>query len=172
MVFWFFGFLVFFSWEAKKEMGGRFLKLCFWKAIRLAFFFATALSLSLFFPAMAASLLLLQLPRRLGRAAIAAPRLLASPQLLVLQQARRDFRATSVAARSTLSSSTAAEEEPRPPRPPPPSPTDPLRVAVVGSGTAGCYAASELFKRLGESMRVDILVRSKREGKRGEGETL
>ena len=117
---------------------------------------------------MAASLLLLQLPRRLGWSARASPRQLASPRLLMLQlQARRDAP-LSAAARS--SSSPTAEPEPRPP-PLLPSPSNPLRVAVVGSGPAGCYAASELFKRLGESVRVDILV-SKKEGdgeKRNEG---
>lgn len=42
--------------------------------------------------------------------------------------------------------------------PPPPADAALLRVAVVGSGPAGMYVTSSLLKRLGEGVRVDVIV--------------
>src|SRR5688572_3088093 len=39
------------------------------------------------------------------------------------------------------------------------TPENPLRVAIVGSGPSGFYAAEHLFKTLGEGVRVDMIER-------------
>ena len=38
------------------------------------------------------------------------------------------------------------------------SSSPPLRVAVVGSGPAGMYVATSLLKKLGDGVRVDVIV--------------
>ena len=84
--------------------------------------------------------------RALGRAARAAPQLLASPRLPIRQRASAEESLRGSGGKIVVVANDSAE-----PRPRLPSPSDPLRVAVVGSGPAGCYAASELFKRLGRA---------------------
>lgn len=39
------------------------------------------------------------------------------------------------------------------------TPEDPLRVAIIGSGPSGFYAAEHLFKALGEGVRIDMIER-------------
>ena len=38
------------------------------------------------------------------------------------------------------------------------SSSPPLRVAVVGSGPAGMYVVTSLLKKLGDGVRVDVIV--------------
>ena len=57
---------------------------------------------------------------------------------------------TAAASRNSTTDATSASQPP-------------LRVAVVGSGPAGMYVTTSLLKKLGEGVRVDVIVSHRKE---------